>query len=207
MDRIFIVDTVKRMESHAVSAAMQALIDKDRILDVLLRYARGVDRRDWALVRAAFFEDGYDDHADFKGTRDDFIAWVRERHDAPSLLKSTHLLGNCLVEFASESIAAVETYFIARLELAPNASEHRAMLDAQHAGSTQNSLVEVFGRYVDRFEKRNDEWRIARRRTVFDAIQSQLVDTAANMLNPAWTLGRRDPHDPVFAARAEIGLS
>jgi hypothetical protein len=189
-----------------VSAAMQHLIDKDLIRDVMLRYARGVDRRDWELVRAAFFADGHDDHADFKGTRDDFIAWVRERHDAPSVLKSTHFLGNCLVEFASDNVAAVETYFIARLELAPQANEHRAMLDAKHADSTQNSRVEVFGRYVDRFEKRDGEWRIARRRTVFDAIQSQLIGPADNTLNPAWTLGRRDQHDPVFAVRSEIGL-
>jgi len=190
-----------------VSAAMQRLIDKDQIRDVMLRYARGVDRRDWALVRAAFFEDGRDDHADFKGTRDDFIAWVRQRHDAPSLLKSTHFLGSCLVEFASDSVAAVETYFMARLELAPQATEHRSMLDAKHADSTRNNRVEVFGRYVDRFEKRNEEWRIAQRRTVFDAIQSQLVDAGDNALNPAWTLGRRDQHDPVFSVRAEIGLT
>ncbi|HEF4732317.1 nuclear transport factor 2 family protein [Burkholderia multivorans] len=190
-----------------MSAAMQRLIDKDRIRDVMLRYARGVDRRDWECVRSAFFEDCHDDHADFKGTRDAFIAWVRERHDAPSLLTSTHFLGNCLVEFASDSVAAVETYFVARLELAPQASEHRSMLDAKHADSTHNSRVQVFGRYVDRFEKRHDEWRIARRRTVFDAIESHLVDAADAKLNPAWMLGRRDQHDPVFALRAEVGLN
>jgi hypothetical protein len=194
------------MESHAMNAALQALIDKDQIRDVLLRYARGVDRRDWTLVRAAFFEDGHDDHADFKGTRDEFVAWVRERHDSPGLLTSTHFLGNCLVEFASDSVAAVETYFAARLEIAPTASEHRAMLDAKHANSAHNSRVEVFGRYVDRFEKRDGEWRIAQRRSVFDAIQSQSVDAADNALNPAWLLGRRDPHDPVFGMRTEAGL-
>ncbi|AYY57528.1 nuclear transport factor 2 family protein [Burkholderia multivorans] len=190
-----------------MSAAMQRLIDKDQIRDVMLRYARGVDRRDWERVRSAFFEDCHDDHADFKGTRDAFIAWVRERHDAPSLLTSTHFLGNCLVEFTSDSVAAVETYFVARLELAPQASEHRSMLDAKHADSAHNSRVQVFGRYVDRFEKRNDEWRIARRRTVFDAIESHLVDAADAKLNPAWMLGRRDQHDPVFALRAEVGLN
>ncbi|MBR8103528.1 nuclear transport factor 2 family protein, partial [Burkholderia multivorans] len=58
-----------------MSAAMQRLIDKDQIRGVMLRYARGVDRRDWECVRSAFFEDCHDDHADFKGTRDAFIAW------------------------------------------------------------------------------------------------------------------------------------
>ncbi|MFD1559523.1 nuclear transport factor 2 family protein [Paraburkholderia silviterrae] len=189
-----------------MSTALQRLIDKDQIRDVMLRYARGVDRRDWELVRCAFFEDCTDDHADFKGRRDDFIEWVRERHDSPGLLKSTHFLGNCLVEFASDTIAVVETYFVARLEIAPEASGHRTMLDAKHLESPGISRVEVFGRYVDRFEKRNDEWRVAQRRTVFDAMQSHLVEAAGSALNSAWTLGRRDPQDPVFLLLADAGL-
>jgi hypothetical protein len=193
-------------EHVTMSTSIQRLIDKDLIRDVMLRYARGVDRRDWELVRSAFFEDCHDDHADFKGMRDDFIAWVRERHDDPGLLTSTHFLGNCLVEFASDSVAAVETYFVARLEIAPGASGHRSMLDSKNLDSRQNSRIEVFGRYVDRFEKRNDEWRVARRRTVFDAMQSHLVDAQDGALNPAWTLGRRDQLDPMFFMRVEAGL-
>ncbi|WP_025597754.1 nuclear transport factor 2 family protein [Burkholderia sp. WSM2230] len=189
-----------------MSTALQRLIDKDLIRDVLLRYARGVDRREWELVRSSFFADCHDDHADFKGTRDDFIAWLRERHDSVGLLKSTHFLGNCLVEFGTEDVAVVETYFIARLELTPEASGHRSMLDAKNRNSKQNSRVQVSGRYVDRFEKRRDEWRIAQRRTVFDAMQSNLVDADDTVLNPAWTLGKRDEHDPVFLVRAEAGL-
>jgi hypothetical protein len=122
------------------------------------------------------------------------------------VLKSTHFLGNCLVEFASDTVAAVETYFIAQLEFTPEPSTHRSMMAASHADSTCNSRVQVFGRYVDRFEKRNDEWRVAQRRTVFDAIQSQLVDPADSAINPAWTLGCRDQNDPVFTVRAEVGL-
>jgi hypothetical protein len=189
-----------------MSHALQNLIDKDQIRDVMLRYARGVDRRDWELVRAAFFEDATDDHADFKGRRDDFIRWVRERHDSPGLLKSTHFLGNCLVEFVSPTVALVETYFVARLEIAPEASGHRTMLDAKHLESDAISRLAVFGRYVDRFEKRDEVWRIAQRRTVFDAMESHLVEAGDNVLNPAWTLGRRDAQDPVFLMRADAGL-
>lgn len=39
---------------------LQQLIDKDAIRDAMLRYARGVDRRDWEAVRDTFFEDGTD---------------------------------------------------------------------------------------------------------------------------------------------------
>lgn len=184
---------------------LQRLADKEAIRDILLRYARGVDRRDWHLVRSAFFEDAHDDHADFKGKRDDFIAWLRERHDVPDFVQSTHVLANCLIEFGTTGVAAVETYFIAKLELGPGAGGHRAMLDATHADSQQNIRMEILGRYVDRFEQRGGEWRIARRRTVFDAIQSQLVDPGS--LNEAWTLGTRGASDTVYVVRKEAGVS
>jgi hypothetical protein len=185
---------------------LQRLLDKDQIRDIMMHYARGVDRRDWERVRATFFEDGYDDHADFSGTRDAFVAFVREKHDAGSFSKSTHLLGNCLIEFASDHVAAVETYFVAKLQMGPEAGSQRAMLGAQHADSRENMRVEVIGRYVDRFEKRHGVWRVARRRTVFDSIRTELGGSPDDGLNPAWVLGTRDEQDPVFVSRAEAGL-
>lgn len=185
---------------------LQRLLDKEQIRDVMLRYARGVDRRDWELVRSAFFVDGVDEHADFQGTRDAFITWVRQRHDVDDFRKSTHLLANCLIEFADAGVAVVETYFVARLELGAAASEHRAMLDRNRSSSGARMRVRVQGRYVDRFEKREGQWRIARRRTVFDTVQSQTQEEGEGELNPSWLLGTRDRADPLNAARAEAGL-
>jgi hypothetical protein len=191
-----------------MSNDLKRLTDKSQILDVLLRYCRGVDRRDWELVRATFFDDCEDDHAEFKGKRDAFVAWLSERHSTAGFLKSTHILGNCLVEFASDDVAVVETYFTAKLKLGTDAGEHRAMLlDAKRDQSSHSVRIEVLGRYVDRFERRHGEWRVARRRTVFDSMRSEPVaadDTDA--LNPGWALGTRDKNDPVFLVRAEAGL-
>src|SRR5690606_25496847 len=105
---------------------LQRIADRLEIQDVMARYARGVDRRDWELVRAAFFEDGTDHHTDFKGKRDEFIEWVSGKH--ATVDKSTHLLGNSLIEFASDTVAVSETYFHATLELGAAAKAHRAML-------------------------------------------------------------------------------
>lgn len=192
--------------TDGMTDAMIRLVDKDRIRDVLLNYARGVDRRDWELVRSAFFEDARDDHADFKGVRDDFIAWLRKGHDVADFKKSTHLLVNSLIEFSSDTLAVVETYFIARLELG-GAGGHRAMLGS---GDTQNGSfirVEVGGRYVDRFEKRDGQWRVAKRRTVFDTLYTQPMKEGEGALNPLWALGTRDRDDPVYAVRSEARLS
>ncbi|MBT5754390.1 MAG: SnoaL-like domain-containing protein [Acidimicrobiaceae bacterium] len=43
-------------------ARLRALIDKDEIRDVLMRYGRGVDRLDEELLRSCYHPDSHDDH-------------------------------------------------------------------------------------------------------------------------------------------------
>ena len=50
-----------------MTEALQRLIDKDEIRDVMARYCRGVDRADWDLVRSTYHTDAYDDHGDYRG--------------------------------------------------------------------------------------------------------------------------------------------
>ncbi|MGE4238831.1 nuclear transport factor 2 family protein [Ramlibacter sp.] len=190
--------------NEGMDTSIQTLLDKDQIRDVMLRYCRGVDRRDWEAVRATFFEDGHDDHADFHGVRDEFVAWVSERHNDPGVLKSAHMLSNMLIEFASPEKAVVETYFMAKLELAQEAGGHREML-AKGLGAG-NAAVEVLGRYVDRFEKRNGVWKVAKRRTVFDSMHTITV-SSDDPRGKTWLLGTRDGEDPLHVARKESGLA
>src|SRR5215210_6467344 len=59
---------------------IRRLIDRAGIQDLMARYARSVDRRDWDAVRSTFHPDAHDDHGDYKGDVDGFITWVSERH-------------------------------------------------------------------------------------------------------------------------------
>jgi len=155
------------------------LVARSEISDSLCRYARGVDRRDWPAVRACYHDDATDEHGSFSGSADGFIDWVSTRHAA--LPFSMHFLGNCLIEFLDDTTAAVETYFIAmqRRETDGEPTDH-----------------EVFGRYVDRFEKRDGEWRVATRRVVYDSTRAQ--PATHHMRKLVGALGRRDGDDPVF---------
>lgn len=90
--------------------ALQRLIDKDEIRDLLSRYARGVDRADWDGVRETYHKDAYDDHGDYKGGIDGFIEFGRSRTGGATQVM--HFLGECLIEFASPAVAIVETYFM-----------------------------------------------------------------------------------------------
>jgi len=61
-------------------------------------------------------------------------------------------------------------------------------------------------RYVDRFERRNGEWRIARRGVIQDWKQLLEVSEHAPQPNPEWLVGRRDRQDFVYRERAELGI-
>lgn len=159
------------------------------IRDALGRYARAVDRRDYESLRTVFHADGYDDHGAYKGGVDGFIRWLQERFtdDAPM----QHFLGNSHVEFASPDLALVETYYIAA----------RPAKGAETQGAA-GQYVMSWGRYIDRFEQRAGQWRIAYRRTLIDL----RLQAAMNVLpsGDASNWGRRDESDPLYAARAEI---
>lgn len=158
---------------------MATLLSKAEIEDCLKRYARGVDRKDWDMVRACFHDDALDHHGEFHGTGDEFIDWVRERHAEVPF--SMHYLLNCLVEFRSDNTANVETYFwaIQRRESKSGGMDH-----------------EVFGRYIDVFERRNGVWRIGGRRVAYDSTRTQ--SSTNHLRKLVGVIGRRDSNDPVF---------
>ena len=135
---------------------LEMLLAKSEIEDCLKRYARGVDRRDWEGVRACFHPDAIDHHGEFRGTCDEFIVWVSARH--AEIPFAMHYLLNCLIEFMSDRSASVETYFWA-IQRRETRSE---------AGPAAGTDFEVFGRYVDQFEKRDGVWRIADRKVTYD---------------------------------------
>ncbi|WP_415012661.1 nuclear transport factor 2 family protein [Amaricoccus sp.] len=114
-----------------------------------------------------------------------------------TIARSAHYLCNCTMDFQSDDRAVVETYFIARMRMGPEAGGHRAMLVDEGNDKAQSDLiVEVCGRYADRFERRDDEWRIARRITIFDFSESRPAPPAQD--NQTWAHGVRGPADPLY---------
>jgi len=160
------------------------IVARQEIEESLLRYARGVDRRDWEAVRACFHPDAHDSHGDFNGDPNEFIEWVKARH--ANIPFAMHFLGNCLIDFVNDDCATVETYFIA--------IQRREKPDDD--GGVSGTDIEVFARYCDRFEKRNGNWRIADRQVVYDSTRT--MPSTNHLRTPVGILGQRDQSDPVF---------
>jgi hypothetical protein len=185
--------------------ALDRIDDRLEIQSVLYRYARGVDRRDWDLVRSTYHPDGYDDHGTYKGGIDGFIASLVKRH--ATVEQSMHVLANCLIEFTGPEGALVETYFSTYQRLSPAAGEaRRAYLRGGAIRDDEAVEGTVYGRYVDKFERRDGAWRVAHRTVVFEVYKGSPAP-AGGGLAAGWARATRDGNDPIERARREAGLA
>jgi hypothetical protein len=123
-------------------------------------YCRALDRADAPLLRSLFHPDASHRHADFIGTAAEFCDYalaVVQTFEA-----THHQLGQSLIEVDGD-LAFGETYFTAH---------HRAGAGTVGAFPAHDPAiaedVAIGGRYLDRFEYRDGEWKIARRHGVHD---------------------------------------
>ncbi|MBV9840959.1 MAG: nuclear transport factor 2 family protein [Sphingomonadaceae bacterium] len=137
------------MTNPTLEEMVQELYDKQKIREVAIRYARGVDRMDRELLMSAYHPDAIDDHGFFVGNREDFWTWVNTYH-VTNQSTHQHIIGNHYCEIDGD-VAHTETYWLF------------AALDKNGANLSIGG-----GRYIDRMEKRDGEWRIAARKCVPD---------------------------------------
>jgi ketosteroid isomerase-like protein len=129
------------------------LADREAIRDCLMRYCRGVDRCDLELLRGVYWPDALDSHAvPGKPALDAYYFVQRIMPMLAEMHVTMHHSGNVLIRLDG-SKAAVESYFWAVHQETRN-------------GELQD--VHAAGRYLDRFERRGDEWRIAHRHVLID---------------------------------------
>jgi len=159
------------------------LADREAIRECLYRYSRGVDRLDAEMVRSAYWPDAIDNHLDFTGNAEEFIEWS---FPIMSTMDQTmHMIANVLMRIDGDT-ADVESYFY---------GYHR--INTPDGGKAD---VIGAGRYIDNFEQRDGEWRIAKRLVQTDWFR-QYPDSAdwdAGMLGMQIELGGRHPADPSY---------
>lgn len=189
--------------------SVQRLGDRAAIQDAMYRWCRGVDRRDLDLARSAFHPDAIDNHGQYNGGLDGLIEWLSHRHRTISM--SMHICANMLIEFGDADTAVVETYCIAAQRYNSDTPEGRAVLAAMAGGRERGAAGDTdmmaFARYVDVFERREGEWKIARRAVVHERVNMDDVAPDAPGFGGEWVVGQRDQTDHVYVERAAIGAS
>jgi hypothetical protein len=156
------------------------LIARSEITDVIQRLARGTDRLDRDLMVSCYHPDGFDDHNSFRGSGTDFADWVCQV--LPHFAATTHFIALPHIRLDGD-MASVDTYCVAHHVSGP--------------GEDGRASDMVMGlRYVDRFERRDRQWRIARRVCAFDWNYTVPFDPAATFQwEDDFTVGSRDRRD------------
>ena len=119
--------------------------ERNAVTDVLVRYATGIDTRDWVLLRSCFTDDCDADYGDIGHWHggDEITAWMARTHDP--LGPSMHRLSNIALS-REEGEIRTRTYVHAMIVL------------------PDRSAVHAYGSYDDDFVVVGDGPRICRRR-------------------------------------------
>jgi hypothetical protein len=133
-------------------------------------------------MRSAYHDDAYDDHGGYKGDIDGLIAWVRERHQ--TIEQSMHFLGNSTIDRDGDR-AFGETY---------------CRLYQRTAGPAPRRLS-IGCRYLDRFERRDGEWRIARHIVAYEWWHEEPC-VGERELGSEWTTSKRSREDALYQEKA-----
>ena len=167
---------------------LQSLLDRDAIREVMYAYCRGIDRCDEDALRSCYWPEARHDQGGLSSNGRDFVDFAIKARSGG--LRMSHHVGNISIMLAGDQ-AAVEGYFQA----------------FQYDATPDNALLETFlsGRYINRFERRASEWRIAQRTLVYDWIRQRpaLDGTESQRFGPRMPNGLQKPDDPWYQLLAQ----
>lgn len=122
-------------------ARLEGLLDRQEILDCLVRFSRGIDRFDRDLFLSAFHSDAVIAAGEFVGGPEQLYAWATDLHERGQSSTHHNLLNHsCEID---SGVAHTETYYL-------------------FTGRNRDETNWIAGgRYIDRLERRDRAWRIA----------------------------------------------
>jgi ketosteroid isomerase-like protein len=162
-------------EERLDQVVLRQMLDRERLYELVTRYCRAIDRADEELLLSCYHPDATQDHGAYKGEISGLVTHLRGRALDPAKGALQHVVSNCRFDLDGD-VAYGETYL------------RTVMTDAE------GGQLLSFGRYVDRFERRDGEWRIAHRQVIIDVPR-------AGMDTTPFVQGYRDRRDPSYRNR------
>ena len=140
------------MTSDETNKSLEDLLAKDAIRELVLLYCRGVDRKDFALLRTLYTRDGVDAHGiRYDGSAEGFVDYL-ETSLAPVEI-GAHYVCNHLISVDGDR-AEGEVYALG----------YHILPDGQ------GGRIEDFAgvRYLDKYRVEDGRWKFASRNVMFD---------------------------------------
>ena len=158
---------------------LQTLLERQDISDTLTRFSRGMDRFDRELFLSAFHADAVIAAGSFVGGPVELFEWAQPMHEQGQIATHHNLL-NLTVDLDGD-VAHTELYYL-------------------FVGRNRDDSNWIAGgRYIDRLEKRNGEWKIALRTNVIEwsglvpTMPIPFADVPDIYLNGAPSRSQEDP--------------
>ena len=141
-----------------MSMTIEDYLAKQEIYELCCKYMRGLDRLDKALLLSVFWNDAWCDYGFTQGPAHEFADFCMEAlgtHNA-----NHHMIGNVLIDVNGDE-AFGEVYFNAYHKIA--------------AGNAFEDVI-IAGRYLDRYERRDDQWKFTYRSERVDFSHTQATN-------------------------------
>ena len=147
---------------ESMARRLTELDDLQAIRDQQVRYGRALDWDDETLLAQVFWPDADIDYGFFVGRGDEFVK-VLITISRESGCRPWHAISGQSVSLTGANAARAECYFLG------------GSTTLNIAGDTEIQFIG--GRYLDDFEKRGGEWRVAKRVLICDFRFSDLTRT------------------------------
>lgn len=173
-------------ETSELLETVRCLKDRQDILDCLMREVRGRDRHDVELTASCYWPEGFDEHGPHITLAADYPARANAG-PAAFFSATSHNITNhtCEIDWGCGALRDLC---------------RRALLSKD-----RKTCTIALGRYLDRLEKRDGEWRIMHRRCTVDmSIEGSAEwlesDAIKGFLKPVW-----DQSDISYQRPIEVG--
>lgn len=167
--------------------AIDVLLAKQEITELLARYLRSVDRGDLVTLRSCYLPGATEDHGGvFSGPAADYVDVIARDLTHPRS-RSSHNLTNLLIEVHGNT-ATAESYCIVFSRIKAGGAYHHCFVGA---------------RMLDRLERRGGRWGIAHRQLLWDWNHDapEAETWMQGLLAPdlsVLTMSGKFPADPVY---------
>lgn len=157
--------------------ALAVLLAKEEIRELALLYCRGVDRKDYALLRTLYTRDGWDAHgAHFNGAAQEYVDFLEM--SLARVRIGAHFVCNHLIAVDGD-VAEGEVYAL---------GFHQMKNDS---GGMIEDFVGV--RYLDQYRVEDGRWKFASRDVQFDLesripIPAPVVDTVDGAADKSYSV-------------------
>jgi hypothetical protein len=197
---------------------LREVADRQQVTEVLFLYCRACDRLDVELMERCFWPDATACHGAYRGPAEGF--WRGALHFLSRIKAGLHYATNVVVKVDGD-LAYQEALFTAWQRLdkgpikatpfetspfaGPNPERHRDALFGGFAGHDEAFEEDaVFhGRYVNRFQRRNGEWRILNHVCFSEWVEWRRASERAPLNTD---LTRRDRTDPAYWREGTWGM-